>query len=61
MESYLCKKSQYVRKWGYSLTLRRNTHRNNAWKTDSPPCDKHFQMPGHNLNAHAKFTIIQEV
>ena len=24
-------------------------------------CDKHFQMPGHNFNVHAKFTIIEEV
>ena len=22
---------------------------------------KHFQMPGHNFNTHAKFTIIEEV
>ena len=28
---------------------------------EGPPCDKHFQMPGHNFNAHAKFTIIEEV
>ena len=38
-----------------------NTHRNNFWRTDGPPCDKHFQMPGHNFNVHAKFTIIEEV
>ena len=25
------------------------------------PCDKHFQMPGHNFNAHTKFTIIEKV
>ena len=34
---------------------------NNVWRTDGPPCDKHFQMPGHNFNTHAKFTIIEEV
>ena len=33
-----------------------NTHRNDVWRTD-----KHLQMPGHNFNAHAKFTIIEEV
>ena len=55
----LCGKSQYVGKSEYSLNLRMNTHRN-VWRTDSPPCDKHFQMPGHNFNAHAKFTIIEE-
>ena len=26
-----------------------------------PPCYKNFQMPGHNFNTHAKFTIIEEV
>ena len=38
-----------------------NTHRNDVWRTDGPPCDKHFQIPGHNLNAHAKFTMIEEL
>ena len=38
-----------------------STHRNDVWRTDDPPCDKHFQMPGHNFNVHAKFTIIEEV
>ena len=57
----LCEKSQYVWKFEYSLNLRINTHRNDVWRTDGPPCDKHFQMPGHNFNVHAKFTIIEEV
>ena len=29
--------------------------------TDGPPCDNNFQIPGHNFNAHAKFTIIEEI
>ena len=45
----------------YSLNLRVNTHRNDIWRRDGPPWDKHFQMPGHNFNAHAKFSIIEEV
>ena len=45
----------------YPNTARINTHRNHSWRTDVPPCDKHFQKPGHNLNAQAKFTIIGEV
>ena len=61
MECCLCEKSQYVRKSEYSLDLRINTHRNDVWRTDVPPCDKHFEMPGHNFNAQAKFTIIEEV
>ena len=38
-------------------------HRNDVWGIDGPLCDKHLQMqmPGHNSNAHAKFTIIEEV
>ena len=61
MERCLCKKSQYVGKSKYSINLRINTHRNDVWRIDGPPCDKHFQMLGHNFNAHAKFTIIEEV
>ena len=61
MEYCLCKKSQYVGKSEYNLNLRTNTHRNDVWRTDGPPYDKHFQMPGHDFNAHTKFTIIEEV
>ena len=61
MECCLCEKSQYVGKSEYSVNLIINTHRNDVWRTDGPPCDKHFQMPGHNFNTHAKFTIIEEV
>ena len=61
MECSLCEKSKYVGKSGYILNLKMNTHRNDVWRTDGPPCDKYFQMPGHNFNAHAKFTIIKEV
>ena len=43
------------------LKIKNNTHRNDVWKTDGPLCDKHFQISGHNFNAHAKFTIIEEV
>ena len=61
MECCLCKKPKYVRKSENSLNLRINTHRNDGWRTDGPPYDKNFQMPSHNLHAHAKFTIIEEV
>ena len=37
-----------------------NTQRN-VWRADGPPCNRDFQMPGHSFNAHAKFTIIEEV
>ena len=42
-------------------TGRINTHRNDVWITDGPPCDKRFQKPGHNFTAQAKFTIVEEV
>ena len=61
MECSLCEKSQYVGKSEYSLNLRIKTHRNDIFRKDGPPCDKHFQMPGHTFNVHAKFTIIEEV
>ena len=61
MECGLCEKSQYVGKSEYSSNLKINTHRNDVWRTDGPSCDKHFQMPGLNFNAHAKFNIIEKV
>ena len=61
IEFCLCEKSQYVGKSEYSLNLRINKHRNDVWRTDGPPCDQHFLMPGHNFNTHAKFTIIEGV
>ena len=56
MEYSLCEKSQYVGKSEFSLNLRIDVRR-----TDGPPCDKHFQMLGHNFNVHAKFTMTEEV
>ena len=38
-----------------------STQRNDVWRTDGPPSDTNFQMPGHDFNVHAKFTIIEEV
>ena len=38
-----------------------NTHRSDVWRTDGPLRDKHFQMPGHDFNVHAKFTVIEKV
>ena len=61
MKCSLWEKWQYVAKSQYSSELRMNTHRNDVWRTDDPPCDKNFQVSRHNFNAHAKFTIIEEV
>ena len=61
MECGLCEKSKYVGKSKYNINLRMNTHRNDAWRSDGPSCDKHFQTPGHNFNVHTKFTITEDV
>ena len=61
MECCLCEKSQYVEKSEYSLYLGINTHINDIWGTDGPPCDKHFLIPGHIYNAQTKFTTIEQV
>ena len=60
MECTLCEKKQYVGKCEWSFNRRINSHRNDVWRVDGPPCDKHFQLPNHYFNKHAKFTIIED-
>ena len=43
------------------MNRRANSHRNDVWRTEGPPCDKHFQLEGHNFNDHARFTIIEKL
>ena len=43
------------------MNLRINTHENDVWRADGPPCDKHFQNPRHKFNEHAKFSIIEKI
>ena len=45
----------------YALNLRIETHRNDVWRTEGPPCDKHLRMPGNNFKDHAKFTMTEQV
>ena len=61
MECTLCLKSQYIGKAEWTLNRRINSHRNDVWRVDGPPCDKHFQLPNHNFTKHAKFTIIEKL
>ena len=61
MECILCKNHQYVGKSEWSMNRRINSHRNDVWRNEGPPCDKHFQKEGHNFNEHAKFTIIEKI
>ena len=59
MECCLREKSKFVGKSKYSLNVSKNTPRNDVWRTDGPPCDKDFQMPGHNFNAHANLLLLE--
>ena len=61
MEYCLCTNSQYIGKSEYIMNLRTNVHKNDVWRTDGSPCDKHFQNLGHKFNEHAKFTITEKI
>lgn len=41
--------------------LRISTHRNDVWRADGLPWDKHFKNAGHKFNENAKFTIIKKI
>ena len=43
------------------MSLRINTHRNDAWSAYGPRWDKHFQNSGHKSNEHVKFMIIEKI
>ena len=57
----LCKKKQYVGKSETSVNIRINNHRQDTKKTKSIPFDSHFNLPNHNFNKHARFTLIEQV
>ena len=61
MECVLCKGNQYVRKAEWPMNQRINSHRNDVWRLNGPPCDKHFQKENHDFTTHAKFTIIEKL
>ena len=55
------RKKQYVGKCEWTMNRRINSHRNDVWRAEGPPCDKHFQQEGHDFNKHAKFTILEKL
>ena len=57
----LCKFSQYVGKSEPPANLRINTHRYDVTSPNGGPFDKHFNLPGHNYNDHARFTLIEQI
>ena len=57
----LCVKSQYVGKCEPPANTRINTHRHDVNSPNGGPFDKHFLLPGHSFNDHARFTLIEQV
>ena len=57
----LCEKSQYVGKSEPPANLRINTHRRDVHSTTGCSFDKHFALPGHNFNSHARFVLIEQI
>ena len=43
------------------MNIRLNKHRNDVFRADGLEVCKHFQLPGHSFNQHAKITIIEEL
>ena len=41
--------------------LRLNNHQQDVNNWNSLQADQHFRLPGHNLNKHAKFTLIEQL
>ena len=48
-----------TRKYWYNIWL--NNHRKDVHKINTPEADQHFRLPNHNFNAHAKFTLIEQL
>ena len=57
----LCKYSQYIGKSEPSVNLRINTHRYDVNSPNGGRFDKHFNLPGHNYDKHARYIIIEQV
>ena len=57
----LCKGSQYVGKSEPPANLRINTHRYDVTSSNGCPFDKHFNLPNHDFNKHARFILIEQL
>ena len=57
----LCRGRQYVGKSEPPANLRINTHRRDVHSPTGCAFDKHFLLPGHNFNDHARFTLIEQL
>ena len=57
----LCEKNQYIGKSEPPAHLRFNTHRHDVNGDNGCSFDKHFALPGHNFDKHARFTLIEQI
>ena len=60
-ECNLCPHTHYVGKSEPPVNLCINTHRYEVNNLKALAFDKHFLLPGHNFNANACFTLIEQV
>ena len=60
MECISCNK-QYIGKAETSFNIRLNNYRKDIRKAHTIMTSKPFQQENHNLNKHAKFTIIDQL
>ena len=62
MERTICK-IQYVGEVETPFNIRLNNHRKdaNGKNPKAIPASIHFKQPGHNLNKHAKFTLLEQI
>ena len=60
LECKLCP-VQYVGKAETELHFRLSNYRSEVKKPDPTPSAKHFQLPGHVFEEHARFTIIERI
>ena len=56
MECMLCNK-KYTGKSETAFNSRLNNHGRDVNKQNSHQAGQYFQLPGHNFNKHAKFTL----
>ena len=60
MECALCKSSVCRKSWT-AFNIRRNNHRKDITNPKSITADLHVRKPGHSLNLHEKFTLMEQL
>ena len=60
MECRICH-IQYTGKSETEFNTRLNNHRKDVNRQNGPQADQHFNLPNHNFNQHARFTLIEQL